>query len=37
METTIDSVIIDIDTSADNASKGLKNLINTLNSLNGEA
>lgn len=36
METTIDSVIIDIDTSADNASKGLKNLINTLNSLNGK-
>lgn len=36
METTIDSVIIDINTSADNASAGLKNLINTLNSLNGK-
>ena len=36
METTIDSVIIDINTSADNASKGLKNLVATLNSLNGK-
>ena len=30
METTIDSVIIDINTSADNASAGLKNLINLI-------
>ena len=36
METTIDSVIIDINTSADNANTGLKNLVNTLNSLNGK-
>lgn len=36
METTIDSVIIDINTSADNANTGLKNLVNTLNNLNSK-
>ena len=34
METTIDSVIIEINSSAENSSKGLQTLIDTLDKLN---